>query len=87
MDDWLISKNDPEVAGGYSTQRILSYGFNSFYVKTAATGLPDVTNIDMMGNLINRRWTVPEEDDHKFPVWRQTPLINADTGEVGFPDK
>ncbi len=87
MDDWLISKNDPEVAGGYSTQRILSYGFNSFYVKTAAADLPGVTNIDMMGNLINRRWMVPEEDDHRFPQWRQTPLINADTGKVGFPDK
>ena len=87
MDDWLISKNDPEVVGDYSTQRILSYGFNSFYVKTAATGLPGVTNIDMMGNLINHRWTVPEEDNHRFPQWRQTPLINADTGKVGFPDK
>jgi hypothetical protein len=87
MDDWLISKNDPEVAGGYSTQRILSYGFNSFYVKTAVAYLPSVTAIDMTGNLINRRWTVPEEDDHRFPQWRQTPLINADTGKVGFPDK
>ena len=87
MDDWLISKNGPEVVGDYSTQRILSYGFNSFYVKTAATGLPGVTNIDMMGNLINHRWTVPQEDDHRFPQWRQTPLINADTGKVGFPDK
>ena len=87
MNDWLISKNDPEVAGGYSTQRILSYGFNSFYVKTAVAYLPSVTAIDMTGHLINRRWTVPEEDDHKFPVWRQTPLTNADTGKVGFPDK
>jgi len=29
MNDWLISKNDPEADGGYSPQRILSYGFNS----------------------------------------------------------
>jgi len=42
---------------------------------------------NMMGNLVNHRWTVPEEDDHRFPVWRQTPLTNADTGKVGFPDK
>ena len=87
MDDWLISKNDPESDGDYSPQKILSYGFNAFYVKTAVEYLPGVTAIDMKGNLINHRWTVPEEDAHKSPVWRQTPLTNADTGKVGFPDK
>jgi len=87
MDDWLISKNGSAEDGGYSPQRILSYGYNYFYVKTASRDLPDVTIIDTMGNFVNRRWTVPEEDDHRFPVWRQIPLRNAYTGEVGFPDK
>ena len=87
MNDWLISKNGSAEDDGYSPQRILSYGFNSFYVKTASTGLPGVTNIDMTGHLINHRWTVPEEDNHQFPIWRQTPLTNAETGKVGFPDK
>ena len=87
MDDWLISKNGSAEDGGYSPQRILSYGYNYFYVKTASRDLPDVTIIDTMGNFVNRRWTVPEEDDHRFPVWRQIPLRNAYTGEVGFPEK
>ncbi len=87
MDDWLISKSGSTEDDSYRPQRILSYGFDSFYVKTASTGLPDVTIIDMMGNIINHSWTVPEEDDHRFPVWRQTPLTNAETGKVGFPDK
>ena len=87
MDDWLISKYDSAAEGDYRPQRILSYGYKSFYVKTATTDLPDVTIIDKEGHLIGRCWTVPERDDHKFPDWQQTPLTNAETGEVGFPIK
>ena len=87
MNDWLICKYGFATKGSYSPQRILSYGYNSFYVKTESRDLPSVTIIDMVGNFINRRWTVPEEDNHRFPIWRQIPLTNAYTGEVGFPDK
>jgi hypothetical protein len=87
IGDWLISKYDSAAEGDYRPQRILSYGYKSFYVKTATTDLPDVTIIDKEGHLIGRCWTVPERDDHKFPDWQQTPLTNAETGKVGFPIK
>jgi len=56
------------------------------YLKTALRDQPGVTIIDTMGNFVDRLWTVPKEDDHRFPVWRQTPLTNAGTGKVGFPN-
>ena len=87
MKDWLISKCDSAADGDYSPQRILSYGYNSFYVKTEARDLPSVTIIDTMGNFVNRRWTVPDEDDHKFPLWSRTSLTNAYTGKEGFPKR
>ncbi len=40
-----------------------------------------------LGNLVDRRWTVPNEEFHKTPQWSRTPLINAYTGEAGFPDR
>ena len=86
MNDWLISKYNASAYDDYSPQRILSYGHKSFYIKTASRDLPGVTIIDTMGNFVDRLWTVPKEDDHRFPVWRQTPLTNAGTGKVGFPN-
>ena len=85
MDDWVISKIGSVADGDYRPQRILSYGYNVFYVKTASRDLPGVTILDAVGNVVNHRWSVPEDDDHKFPLWRQTPLTNAYTGKVGFP--
>ena len=85
MDDWVISKSGSVADGDYRPQRILSYGYNVFYVKTASRDLPGVTILDAVGNVVNHRWSVPEDDDHKFPLWRQTPLTNAYTGKVGFP--
>ena len=61
--------------------------YNYFYVRTESRDLPSVTIIDTHGNFVNRRWTVPNEDDHKFPLWSRTPLTNAYTGEEGFPDR
>ena len=87
MNDWLISKMGPSADGNYMPQRILSYGYNYFYVKTESRDLPSVTIIDTIGNFINRRWTVPNEDYHKTPLWSRTLLINAYTGEVGFYNK
>lgn len=86
MSDWLISKYSTSASGGYSPQRILSYGHKSFYIKTVSRDQPGVTIIDTMGNFVDRLWTVPKEDDHRFPVWQQTPLTNAGTGKVGFPN-
>ena len=87
MNDWLISKSGNSKDGNYSAQRILSYGYNYFYVRTEQRDLPSVTIIDNLGNLVDRRWTVPNEEFHKTPQWSRTPLINAYTGEVGFPDR
>lgn len=87
MNDWLISKSGNSKDGNCSPQRILSYGYNYFYVRTEQRDLPSVTIIDNLGNLVGRRWTVPNEEFHKTPQWSRTPLINAYTGEVGFPDR
>jgi hypothetical protein len=87
MDDWLISKYGTADHVSYKPRRILSYGFNSFYVKTEMLDQPSVTVIDRDGKVIDQRWTVPEEDDHKFPVWGNIQLTNAFTGKVGYPDK
>jgi len=87
MDDWLISKYGTADHVSYKPRRILSYGFNSFYVKTEMLDQPSVTVIDRDGKVIDQRWTVPEEDDHKFPVWGNIQLTNAYTGKVGYPDK
>ena len=87
MNDWLISKNGNAKNRDYIPQRILSYGYNYFYVRTEARDLPSVTIIDTYGNFVKWRWTVPNEDDHKTPQWSRTPLINAYTGEIGFPDR
>ena len=87
MNDWLISKNSTSPDTDYSPRRILSYGYNYFYVRTESRDLPSVTIIDTYGNFVNRRWTVPTEDYHKYPLWSRTPLTNAYTGEEGFPDR
>ena len=87
MKDWLIIKDGTAGDEDYSAQRILSYGFNFFYTKTEWVDLPSVTMIDRFGNLVGRRWTVPDDDVHRTPVWRQTTLTNAYTGKEGFPDK
>jgi hypothetical protein len=87
MKDWLIIKGGTAGDEDYSAQRILSYGFNFFYTKTEWVDLPSVTMIDRYGNLVGRRWTVPDDDVHRTPVWRQTTLTNAYTGKEGFPDK
>ena len=87
MNDWLISKHGISVDADYSPRRILSYGYNSFYVRTESRDLPGVTIIDTIGNFVDRRWTVPNEDNHRTPLWSRTQLINAYTGEVGFPDR
>ena len=84
MNDWLISKYGSSEGGSYRPHRILSYGYNYFYVRTEARHLPSVTIIDTYGNFIDRRWTVPNEDSHRTPVWRQTELTNAYTRQVGF---
>ena len=86
MNDWLISKSGTSPDTDYSPHRILSYGYNSFYVRTESRDLPSVTIIDTYGNFVKRRWTVPNEDAHKSPLWRRTPLTNAYTGEKGFPE-
>ena len=86
MNDWLISKNTGSKNRDYSPQKILSYGYNYFYVKTESNDQPSVSIIDTAGNLVEQRWTVPDEDDHKFPLWSSTPLTNAYTGKEGFPD-
>ena len=87
MNDWLISKSGNAKNRNYSPHKILSYGYNYFYVRTESKELPSVTIIDTVGNLIERRWTVPNDDDHKFPLWSHMPLTNAYTGEEGFPDQ
>jgi hypothetical protein len=87
MKDWLIIKDGTAGDEDYRPQRILSYGFNFFYTKTEWVDLPSVTMIDRYGNLVGRRWTVPDDDVHRTPVWRQTTLTNAYTGKEGFPDK
>ena len=84
MNDWLISKIGSSTDGNYMPQRILSYGYNYFYVKTESRTLPSVTIIDTIGNFIDRRWAVPNGDYHRTPLWSNTLLINAYTGEVGF---
>jgi len=38
--------------------------------------------INTRGNLVDYCWEVPEDDDHRTPVWRQFSLINAEEGEV-----
>jgi superfamily II DNA or RNA helicase len=87
MNEWLISKYGSIADSNYRPRRILSYGYNYFYVKTELINLPGVTIIDKMGNLINRCWNVPVGDAHNSPVWRQIPLTNAYTGEEGFPNR
>lgn len=87
MNDWLISKHGITNDADYSPRRILSYGYNYFYVRTESKDLPGVTIIDTIGNFVDRRWTVPNEDYHRAPLWSRTLLINAYTGEVGFPDR
>ncbi len=77
MDNWLILKYGTADHVSYKPRRILSYGYNYFYVKTELTNQPGVTVIDREGKVIGQRWTVPEEDVHKFPVWgniRKPPL-------------
>ena len=85
MDNWLISKYGTIGHVSYKPRRILSYGYNYFYVKTEFKNQPGVTVIDREGKVIDQRWTVPEEDDHKFPVWGNIQLTNAFTGKVGYP--
>ena len=87
MRDWLMIKYGPSSEGNYSPHRILSYGFNHFYVKSEDRDLPDVTILDTQGNFVERRWRVPVDDDHKIPQWRYTLLTNAYTGNVGFLDE
>ena len=84
MSDWLISKQGPSREGNYVPLRILSYGYSFFYVKTESIDLPSVTIIDTYGNFVDRRWTVPNEDNHRTPIWRETTLTNAYTRQVGF---
>ena len=86
MSDWLISKQGPSREGNYVPLRILSYGYSFFYVKTESIDLPSVTIIDTYGNFVDRRWTVPNEDNHRTPIWRETTLTNAYTRQVGFYD-
>ena len=85
MSDWLLMKKREGDNVGYSPLKILSYGFNGYYVKTERAGQPYVTKIDTGGNVAGQFWKVPEEDDNRAPYWRQTPLVNASTGRVGFP--
>ena len=86
MNDWLLFKYAPSAGGGYNPLRILSYGYDYFYVKTEERNLPGVTIIDMQGNLVDRRWKVPNGECHEKPVWSRTPLINAYTKQAGFYD-
>ena len=83
MKDWLIYKNDVFKKGEYNPHQILSYGYDIFYVSTDKKNLPSVTIIDTLGNVIERRWTVPKEESYKTPQWSRIPLINAYTGEPG----
>ena len=87
MNDWLISKGGYVKDREYSLHKILSYGYDYFYVRTESRDLPSVTIIDAVGNLVERCWKVPNNDDHKFPLWTRTPLTNAFTGEEGFPNR
>ena len=87
MNDWLVSKHSTSTDTDYSPHRILSYGYDYFYVKTEQMDLPSVTIIDTMGNFVDRRWAIPNEDNHRIPLWSRTQLTNAYTGEVGFPDR
>ena len=84
MRDWLMIKYGPSSEGGYGPLRILAYGLNHFYVESEDQDLPRVTILDTIGNFIDRRWTVPSEDYHRFPIWRYTLLTNAYTGKEGF---
>ncbi len=87
MNGWLLSKYAPSAGGGYSPQKILSYGYDYFCVRTEKKYLPSVTIIDTVGNVVERRWTVPNAEYHKSSNCSYTPLRNADTREVGFPGK
>ena len=83
MNDWLISKGGRCGKDDYSPRRILSYGYLHFYVRTESRNLPSVTVFDTKGNLVNRRWIVPPEDNFRSPIWTYTSLTNAYTGETG----
>jgi hypothetical protein len=61
MGDWLIAKKDDSGDADYCLHKVLSHGYNYFCVRTESVDLPSVTIIDTMGNLIDRRWTVPKE--------------------------
>ena len=87
MNNWLITKYGSSKDRDYVPQRILSFGYNHFYVRTDDNDQPSVTIIDKLGNFIDRRWTVPDKDNHKSPIWQFTMLTNAYTGKVGFPDR
>ena len=87
MNDWLISKNGNMKDDNYSPRRILSYGNEFFYVRTESNNLPGVTIIDTQGNFVSCQRSVPDEDNHKQPLWNRTTLTNAYTGEVGFPGR
>lgn len=87
MNDWLISKYSSSSDTDYSPRKILSYGYDYFYVRTEQSDLPGVTIIDTIGNFVDRRWSVPNGDNHRVPIWSQTLLINASTGKVGFPNR
>ena len=87
MNDWLISKDVTPTGTDYCPRRILSYGNDKFYVRTESRDLPSVTIIDTNGIFVGRRWTVPNKDDHRIPIWSRTLLTNAYTGKVGFPDR
>jgi len=85
MRDWLISKGGGSARDNYRIYRILSYGNNYFYVKSATRNVPSVTLFDKAGNPAGQLWSIPDDDDHKIPVWRHTQLTNAYTGKEGFP--
>ena len=86
MNDYLISKYSALPDADYSPRKILSYGYNNFYVRSETRDLPSVTIFDMSGYFVGHRWAVPNDDYHKTPIWQHTPLINAYTGKMGFPD-
>ena len=87
MNDWLITKHGTSANRDYCPQRILSYGYNCFYVRTESQNLPSVTIFDTLGNFVGLRWTVNNEEHHKTPLWSYTPLMNAYTRQPGFPKK
>ena len=79
MNDWLIAKYGAQTGRGYSPRKILSYGQDRFYVRTEERDLPGVTVVDMQGNVVGHLWTVPADEEHNRPQWKQTPLVNANT--------